>query len=87
MKDQFEKYLIQEGYKSKTPSGKPSTVYDYIKRIDFVCNEENCDWIALATNIDNIIRSYDIGGSKEDLGRISHNAVINALKRFQEFVH
>jgi hypothetical protein len=32
----FRDYLISEGYKQTTPSGHPSTVYDYCKRIEFV---------------------------------------------------
>ncbi len=87
MKNEFEKFLIEKGYKVTTPSGHPSTVYDYLKRIDKVCEWENKSWAELATNISNIISQYDIGGSKEDLGRKSHNAVINALRRFGEFVN
>ena len=86
MKKQFEVYLINRGYKQRTPSGNPSTVYDYIKRIDKVCEWENITWGQLAEDIQTILPQYDIGGEKEDLGRISHRAVINALRRFSEFV-
>lgn len=86
MKDQFEDYLINQGYSVKTPSGNPSTVYDYIKRIDKICKSENLTWSELANTIHTVVIQYDIGGSKEDLGRQSHNAVINALKRFEDFV-
>ncbi len=86
MKNQYEDYLIKKGYSVTTPSGNPSTVYDYIKRIDRVCLNENMTWNELAGQISMIITQYDIGGSKEELGRKSHNAVINALKRFGDFV-
>lgn len=86
MKDGFEKYLIANGYKQYTPKGLPSTVYDYLKRIDFVCGEEQMNWQQLATNIDSIVSTYDIGGEKETLGNKSHRAVINALKRYKEFI-
>ena len=86
MKQQFEEYLIKRGYAITTPRGNPSTVYDYPKRIEKVCEWENTNWAGLATNIDAILAKYDIGGSKEKLGNKSHSAVINALKRFSEFL-
>ena len=30
MRTAFETYLIGRGYKTETPTGRPSTVYDYI---------------------------------------------------------
>ena len=86
MKKQFENFLIDQGYKTETPSGNPSTVYDYIKRVEKVCEWENFTWLQLAENIDKIVRLYDVGGAKESCGNLSHRAVINALKRFREFV-
>lgn len=86
MKNQFEKYLINQGYSLTTPSGNPSTVYDYQKRIDKVCEWENCSWETLALNISVIVVLYDVGGAKEELGNKSHRAVINALKQFKNFV-
>ena len=86
MKEDFEAYLVARGYKQVTPSGKPSTVYDYCRRIDFIVQEERCTWQELAEKIDDILPCYDSGGSKEGLGRLSHSAVINALKRFSEFI-
>ena len=86
MKEQFQEYLIKQGYSLTTPAGNPSTVYDYAKRIDKVCRLENLTWTSLAENIAAIVTLYDVGGSKEDLGKQSKSAVINALKRFAEFV-
>jgi hypothetical protein len=86
MKEQFVEYLVKQGYSVHTPSGHPSTVYDYAKRIDKVCEWENTTWFGLAKNISSIVDLYDVGGSKEDLGRKSHSAVINAIKRFSEFL-
>ncbi|UZQ52389.1 hypothetical protein [Clostridium kluyveri] len=51
MKKQFEEYLINKGYKQTTPSGQPSTVYDYMKRIDRVCDWENMNWEQLADSV------------------------------------
>lgn len=86
MKQQFQDYLIKKGYSVITPAGNPSTVYDYVKRIDKVCEWENMTWSELGQNIDVIVTQYDRGGRKEELGRTSNNAVINALKRFSEFL-
>ena len=86
MKEQFIEYLIEQGYSVETPSGKPSTVYDYPKRIDKVCKLENTTWEELAKNISLIVMLYDKGGAKEEQGRQSKYAVINALRRFSEYL-
>ena len=59
MRKQFEDYLIKQGYAVKTPSGKPSTVYDYIKRIDKVCEIESITWHNLAMNISEVVIEVD----------------------------
>lgn len=86
LKDEFKSFLIQKGYKQVTPSGHPSTVFDYLKRIQFVCDEERLNWKQLASNISTIRMMYDTNGVKSDLGKISHNAVISALKQYEIFV-
>lgn len=86
MREKFKEYLKKKGYAEYTPAGNPSTVYDYIKRIDKVCEIENCSWQQLEDNIHYIISQYDNYGRKSDIGNKSHRSVINALKRFQEFI-
>lgn len=86
MQEQFKQWLIRKGYKEYTPSGHPSTAYDYVKRVDKVCKIENCSWDTLAKNINSIVPLYDCGGEKADIGKQSHSAVISALKQFHEFV-
>lgn len=86
MEEEFKKYLIENGYKEWTPSGNPSTVYDYTKRIDKICEWESISWEQLANDVQKYLEQYEIGGIKENLGKKSHNAVINALRRFSEFV-
>lgn len=86
MKLEFESYLIYQGYKQRTLTGRPSTVYDYTKRIDKICEWEGLSWEALATNISQVLAEYNEGGVKQHLGEKSHRAVINALKRFKEFL-
>ena len=87
MKKQFEKYLIEKGYKTITPSGAPSTVYDYIKRIDYVCEIEGySSWEELANVIPYKVIEYDTNGPKEYLGQKSHRSVISALIQFKNFI-
>lgn len=84
----YEAYLISAGYETETPSGHDSTVYAYSKAIaNHVLKNENMTWNGLQGNIDNIVRRYDVGGAMERIGAKSNNTVINALKRFQEFVN
>ena len=84
----FEAYLINEGYAIETPSGHPSTVYSYISAIENdVLDEEHISWDMLKSNIDSILPIYDVGGKKEHIGAKSKYTVINALKRFAEFVN
>ena len=35
----FKNWLVDKGYKEYTPSGNPSTAYDYVKRINFVIEQ------------------------------------------------
>lgn len=87
LRKEFEAYLIKCGYKQYTPSGNPSTVPQYIKSIDYVCDIEHLDWNGLAENIRHMIPQYDQGGSKEQHGNKSHRTVINALFRYAEFLY
>jgi hypothetical protein len=84
----FEEYLIDAGYETETPSGHPSTVYAYSGAINrHVLENERITWAALRSDIDNIVKKYDVGGKFEHIGSKSNNTVINALKRFREFVN
>lgn len=85
MKEKFQNYLIAKGYSQYTRSGKPSTVYDYCKRIDHVCAWEHLDWFELKHQISAILPQYEQGGEKSELGSKSHGAVRAALKCFWLF--
>jgi hypothetical protein len=84
----YESYLISAGYKTETPSGHDSTVYAYSKAIsNHVLKNEHMTWDGLRSNVDSVIAKYDVGGSLAHIGARSNNTVIDALKRFQEFVN
>jgi len=88
MLDKFEQYLIEQGYKEFTPSGHPSTTYDYSKsRIPKICEREKISIEQLASNIKHYVKKYNDSGSESKFGKKSHNAFINALKRFEEFIY
>lgn len=84
--DDFQQWLKSKGYTELTEKGNPSTVYDYAKRVENVCKNENISLEELIKNIDTIVTKYNLGGEKEEAGQASHAAVINALKRFKEFL-
>lgn len=88
MLDKFEKYLVKQGYSQFKPSGHPSTTYDYSKsRIPKICEREGISVEQLAGNIRHYVEKYGDGGSESKFGKKSHNAFINALRRFEEFVN
>ena len=83
----FEEYLVNAGYCEYTATGNPSTVFSYIHAIKKVLEEEGLSWHSLQRDIENIVPIYDIGGTKQHIGAKSNCTVINALKRFREFVN
>ena len=82
----YRDYLEKSGYSLYTPSGNPSTVFDYDKRIEWVCEQENCSWAELKERIGSVVAEYDVGGKKELDGERSHRAVISALRAFQRYI-
>ena len=87
MLEHFKNYLIARGYKEFTKSGTPSTVYDYCNRLKFIQEMEGYSSITcIVNNIDKLLIDYGPYGCKSKLGAKSHNAVISALRRFQEFI-
>ncbi len=83
----FEEYLVNAGYCEYTASGNPSTVFSYTHAIKKVLEEEGLSWSSLQNDIENIVPIYDVGGNKHHIGAKSNCTVINALKRFNEFVN
>ncbi len=70
LKTDFQKWLIQQGCKERTDKGRPSTVYEYCKRIDRLCDKlygthTTDEWETLAVNIGKILISYYECSNKE----------------------
>lgn len=86
LNESFYNYLLEKGYKEKTPNGSNSTAYQYVSAIEKICVSENIEEETLSDNISSYIQKYDVGGEKEEEGNTSHRIWINALKRYEEFL-
>jgi len=88
VEEAYEAFLIKAGYETETPSGAPSTVYSYSGAIArHVLQEEHISWETLKNDIGTVIKKYEVGGIKEHIGARSNSTVLNALRRFEEFVN
>lgn len=86
-KENFMKYLKNEDYKDWTGSGFPSTIYQYAKAIEKVMKLECVDtYLDLTDHIQAIINKYGENGEKKAIGEEGHSTVINALKRYSEYL-
>ncbi len=83
--EEFRQYLVEKGYKEKTPSGKPSTVEIYVNIIKKVILEEQMEGINLMDSIDEIVNRYDVG-EKSETGHKNNNKIISALRAFRNYV-
>lgn len=70
---EFYKFLINKGLSQKT-------AYDYVKRINRICNIDSL----INQDIQFYIDEYTIGSKKEENKRF-HNAPSSALKKLNEF--
>ena len=86
LKTEFTNYLKSLGLSEITPSGHKSTIYDYHKRVNKVCVDENLTWLQLGENICFYTTLYGEGGEKEAFGIQSNRAVISALTKYEKFV-
>ena len=83
----FMDWLKQEDYKDWTGTGYPSTIYQYVGAIKRVMAKENIESLSdLTQHIQLLIRKYGPYGPMKEYGSSGHNTVINALKRFMDFI-
>ena len=79
MQKQFEEYLQSKNY-------RPTTSIDYSARLERLCRKEKISYEHLAQHIYEIMPQYENTGKKSSYGKRSHSSVINALRRFAEFL-
>lgn len=79
MQKQFEQYLQSKNYSA-------TTAIDYPARLERLCRKEKLSYEHLAQNLNEIMPQYEKTGKKSSYGKRSHSSVINALRRFAEFL-
>ena len=79
MQKQFEQYLLDKNYSS-------TTSVDYPSRLERLCRKEKFNFEHLAQHLAEIMPQYELTGNKSSYGKRSHSSVINALRRFAEFL-
>lgn len=86
-KDDFIEYLRKEQYKEYSETGNYSTIPHYVYWIERVMKNENMDtWSELTDHIQRLIKEYGEFGKKKNFGEQGHATVINALKRFSDYL-
>ncbi len=80
MQKQFEQYLLEKNY-------KPTTSVDYPARLERLCRKEKISFEHLAQHLAEILPQYETTGKKSSYGKRSHSSVLNALRRFAEFLN
>ena len=75
----FEAWLLDNNY-------KPTTAVDYPDRLRRLCEREKISYEHLAQHIYQIMPEYENTGKKSSYGKRSHCSVLNALRRFAEFL-
>ena len=82
----YKNWLINKGYATITQTHKPSTVYDYLRGVKYVCNLEKLTLEKLAESIGDICPAYQKGGIHEIRGRQISRSVRSSLKQFNQFI-
>ena len=86
-KERFKNWLKKEGFKDWGISGNPSTISHYIYWVDRIKNQEGIeDWSDMPNHIIRLLREYGEYGNKKCIGAEGHSTVINALRRYSEFL-
>lgn len=79
MLNNFKTYLLNQNYKLLTAE-------DYKGRIERLLLKEKMNLDTLVKNITSILPEYEKTGKKHAYGKRSHSSVLNALRRFSEFL-
>ena len=87
IRDSYKQWLIKQGLKTETPSKHSSTVTEYLRRIDRICDKhykshDSNAWNKLAKNIASMLISYTECQNKEYL--INKKNIDTFLKYFND---
>lgn len=86
MTKDFKNWLINNGYKLFTANNQPSTVYDYLIGVKYVCQWENKTVEELANSISEIYPKYADMGEHSVRGRTRSRSVRCGLRQFSKFI-
>ena len=86
MLNKFQAYLVSKGYKEFSVNGNPSTACDYPWRIGKIIEKEGITLEKLSTDITKYLELYGKSGEKQNIGKLSNESYINALKQFRKFI-
>ena len=87
MKEKLREYLVRNHYREYTKKGVPSTIDKYVNSVDEVCCREELTWEEAAFCIDDLVSDYEKGGKNEAFGNRSNSTVINALKKYRDYIN
>ena len=86
-KDNFINYLRKEGYSEWSANGNETTISKYIYWIERVMRYEMInDWSELTNHIQHLLIRYGEFGEMKSFGQEGHSTVINALRRFMDYL-
>lgn len=82
----YKNWLIENGFSAFTASGKPSSVYDYLRSLKYVCAWEGKTIEQLADSISEIAPMYCSTSIHCVKGRMISRSVRCSLRQFNKFV-
>ena len=86
MINEFKDWLVGKGFSLFTAKNFPSTVFDYLTGIKYVCQWENKTVEELADSISDIYPKYADMGEHSVRGRMKSRAVRCGLRQFNKFI-
>ena len=78
IKEDFKQWLIKKGYKEKTRTNRPGSVYDYLIRNERICTQCKITWEQLALDLYTILSIYAEQNAK---------IYVRAITKFNEFLY
>lgn len=82
----YKNWLVENGFSAFTASGQPSSVYDYLRGLKYVCAWEDKSIEQLADSISEIAPMYCSTGIHCVKGRMISRSVRCSLRQFNKFV-